>query len=708
MSSSILISPFKTGLDTDLEPWIAPPDSFSTFDNFHIRHNAVEKRNGYRQFAQLQGTASSIAINGVTTANPAEVTTASPHGYSTGNKVFIAGVDPDSNSELNNKIFTITVTGASTFTIGSAYTDTYSTGGTVALQQVSTDRVMGIYRFIKTDNSKETLAFNTMRANRFNTVSEAFEVMDSAAIMSGSDTDYIWAENWQSTGNSITTPNVNRLYFTNGKIYNGSTVDGIRYYDGTSNSTTLFTPSLGGTRTLYGCKMMFAIKQRLLCLYIHEDDSGTAKTYPQRARWCAAQNPDNWNDTVAGGGGYVDAPTGEHIISARALQDVIIVFLTNSVWTIRPVPDPALPFRWDKINDFRACDSRMGTVQYDRYIAALGVRGITGTDGVSTQRIDERIQDFTEDLINVDEFQKVFCLRDYNNRRWWTLYPYLESTENNRALIYDDDSKSYSQYTIAMNCLGYGNFARDYGLDDFTAANDLDLSIEDFTNETLQSYYWQDNQETLLGGSIGGFVYIMDTEGNDDGTDIECQLFTNAWNPYQQENKECRMPYIDIFVDTDKQTQLLIEFFKDTDTSPYKIVFSDLLPPLGFITEIANISKANPAQVTASSHGLATGDQVYIYGVKGMTAIEDGFTITYVDDNNFTLDGVDSSAFSVYKSGGQVVKRQYFRTKVWKRIIAGGVGFQHRMKITSEGDSEPLRIHAFKPHFKPIGKRTIN
>lgn len=702
MAQLVLIAPFRTGLDTDLQPWQAPPDSFRELNNFHVKHGYIEKRAGYRKFGYMVHNPVAT-ITGVSQANPAVVTAANT--FNNGDQVLITNVQ--GMEELNGNVYTVANATGANFElsgIDSTSFTAYTLGGRAAT--FDGDRIMGIARYIDPDGSKSTLAFDTKRAAVYDGTNDRFNPLDAADIMSGGVYDYIWSENWQHSNST------NRLYFTNGKAYDGVSVDGIRYYDPavSTTATTLFNPSLGGTRTLYGCKLIFAIKQRLVVLNTYEFDSGPATTtnYPQRARWCQAQGPSNWDDTVAGGGGFVDAPTGEQIISARALQDVIIVFFTNSVWTLRPVPDPALPFRWDRINDFRACDGKMATVGYDRYVVALGVRGITATDGVETRRIDDRIQDFVVDEVNTDEFGKVFPLRNYDNKRWWTLYANNEDTENSKALIFDDDSRAFSEYEIGMNCLGYGNFAEDYGLDDFIAANDLDVALNQMDDETLQSFFWQENQEAFLGGDINGIVYVLQTEGSDDGTDISCELYTNAWNPYQQEGKEAQLNYLDIYVDVEKNTQITVEFFKDTDVEPYAVRQSDILPPLDFVANVSNITQANPAQVTANNHGLNTGDTIYIYGVQGMTSIGDGYTITVVDGNNFTLDGIDSTAFSAYTTGGQVVRKQYYRTKSWKRILAGGIGFEHRVRITSSGSNAPLQIEGFKPYFRPRGGRSIN
>lgn len=67
---------------------------------------------------------------------------------------------------------------------------------------------------------------------------------------------------------------------------------------------------------------------------------------------------------------------------------------------------------------------------------------------------------------------------------------------------------------------------------------------------------------------------------------------------------------------------------------------------------ITAITKANPGQVTAPDHGMATNDEVHFHNVGGMTEVNgNGYTITKVDDDNVTI-GVDTSAFTTYTSGG--------------------------------------------------------
>ena len=77
----------------------------------------------------------------------------------------------------------------------------------------------------------------------------------------------------------------------------------------------------------------------------------------------------------------------------------------------------------------------------------------------------------------------------------------------------------------------------------------------------------------------------------------------------------------------------------------------------GILTEatktITAITKANPAVVTATSHGYSNGDRVFVSGVVGMTEVNNReFTVANKTTNTFELSGINSSSFTPYTSGG--------------------------------------------------------
>lgn len=68
---------------------------------------------------------------------------------------------------------------------------------------------------------------------------------------------------------------------------------------------------------------------------------------------------------------------------------------------------------------------------------------------------------------------------------------------------------------------------------------------------------------------------------------------------------------------------------------------------------ITGITQANPAVVTVAGHGRSTDDVVYLSGIGGMTALNGAaYAITVTDTDHFKLDGIDSTGFAAYTSGG--------------------------------------------------------
>lgn len=82
----------------------------------------------------------------------------------------------------------------------------------------------------------------------------------------------------------------------------------------------------------------------------------------------------------------------------------------------------------------------------------------------------------------------------------------------------------------------------------------------------------------------------------------------------------------------------------------------DFIWGCGESIEITSIIIGAVTTVIAPRHGLQTGQVVTVSGIKGTKELNGGtYTIIAVDANSFTLDGVDSTAYGLYLSGGYVV-----------------------------------------------------
>ena len=79
---------------------------------------------------------------------------------------------------------------------------------------------------------------------------------------------------------------------------------------------------------------------------------------------------------------------------------------------------------------------------------------------------------------------------------------------------------------------------------------------------------------------------------------------------------------------------------------------------------ITGATQTNPVNMTIVGHGMTTGQYLQVTGVVGMTQLNDKiYTVTVVDADHVTLDGVDGTAFTAYTSGGSGTYGTFYAAK---------------------------------------------
>lgn len=85
---------------------------------------------------------------------------------------------------------------------------------------------------------------------------------------------------------------------------------------------------------------------------------------------------------------------------------------------------------------------------------------------------------------------------------------------------------------------------------------------------------------------------------------------------------------------------------------------------VGGAKAITGVAKANPVRLTVAAHGLTTGTVAQVEGLVGPTTLNAKlYTITAVDVNTISLDGVDGTALPDYISGGTVYFGTFYLAK---------------------------------------------
>lgn len=119
----------------------------------------------------------------------------------------------------------------------------------------------------------------------------------------------------------------------------------------------------------------------------------------------------------------------------------------------------------------------------------------------------------------------------------------------------------------------------------------------------------------------------------------------------------------------------------------------------GTAKTITGITRANPAVVTSNGHGFSNGDRVYISGVSNMTQVNGKvYTVANKTNNTFQLQGVSSSNWNSFQSGGTPRATKCQATDCEVVVTSNGHGFAENawVYITGVGGMTDLNNQAWK------------
>jgi uncharacterized phiE125 gp8 family phage protein len=168
--------------------------------------------------------------------------------------------------------------------------------------------------------------------------------------------------------------------------------------------------------------------------------------------------------------------------------------------------------------------------------------------------------------------------------------------------------------------------------------------------------------------------------------------------PYGQLQSVTSVEYRDD--DGDWQTMDSAEYVVDTVREPGRVVLADgetwptdtLYPGMsvritfvcGYGTQarvsITGATNAAPIVVTSADHGLLTGDRIRVEDVEGTTAANGTWTVTGVDDNDFSLQGSTGNA-AYTESTGDFIKIEVPEAIRAALMLMVGNAYAHRETI---------------------------
>lgn len=638
------ITGMQTGLVQQREDFLLPDDAYPVLRNAYVWREQLKRKLGTKKMGRLRRvfTATSIGNSG-----------ASPWSFN----LFTLASITETNAQVEVGSVTISIGGTDFVDDGYGNllndatnygTVNYDTGAIVITTTIASGTAstatfnyfpglpcMGIrLRERNNINQEDTIFFDTTYAYQYNGTS--FQELDSTTptTWTGSNSNFFWSTNFW-----VNASNAKLFWVTNNNINVGAgTSDPIHYYDGTT--WTAFTPNLDTTGTpqvLQQALLLLPFRGRMLAFNTYEGTSiASSVHYAQRIRWAAIGTPiaaNSWYDDTPGKGGFLDIPTSQSITAVGFVRDNLVIYCERSTWQLRFTGNQISPFIIEKINSELGAESSFSAVQFDTSLVGVGDKGIVECDSFSSKRIDIKIPNFVFDFNNTNNgVKRVQGVRDFINRLvYWTVPTESEGQKDviypNQRLVYNYENDSWAIFDDNFTAMGTY-----YPTTRLTWGTHITWADAHFKWYQPNSY----NPE-IVAGDHQGFISYPDALSKNQESLYITDITGNATTATTITSPSHNL-----------QTGQVISISNIPASTPFANSLNN--PKLGLIT---GATQANPCEITSASHGLSTGDEVQIYDVGGMTELNGFvFTITVTGTNTFTLDGIDSTSYTAYTSGG--------------------------------------------------------
>lgn len=638
------ITNFKSGIDVSLDPILSPPDAFVNLNNGFVYRGVLQSRTGFRHFAD--GTSSTFrrvsrVANEITDEQPTDNTTSLP-AVGNGNTTYVLDL---ANTQIERSIVTITTTTPAksvTFTFNSegGITVTGDDGvGTNSIDwqlgqltvtfdaAITADpilvtynyhpdlAIMGIHEYMQTSGVRELIVLDEDFPYVYDATNNDFDRIDfgdATTSFTGSTDNFFTFQNWRLNSRGAVPAVADPLALSDILFFTNN-VDVPFFYDGTdikevtsANLPEYREPPEG---SLDKALHVLAFGERLCWL---RPTLGGIE-FPQAILWGPINDTGGLAlDYQGSGSGMLSAVTDSVITGFKFLRDSLIVWFETDVYALELTDDNFRPFKWTKLEDERGVEPTHGTVGYLGDVQSPGRLGILATNGRRVEKVDNKIPFFTRDRIDGDLITHVFGEEmEEDSQFWWTYPPQdgVDITTSTKVLVKNFEENNYATYDIRVSVL----------------------------NKTIlgQGVVW-DNLQHVFGNP--------DPDDGDVG-EFEGPVADVTWDKWGNLGQNYRT----IFGDHHGFIFVVGDSFSDG-----AFVIS---PNLSDDNANAVVSSGTTTVVQTEYHNFNVDDIVEFRNLNGMVEMN-GLTamVTAVNSQSEFVVNIDSSDFTAYTSGGEVIK----------------------------------------------------
>ena len=506
----------------------------------------------------------------------------------------------------------------------------------------------------------------------------------------------------------------------------GSTVDGIRWYDGFGASLgwVNFAPPLdnlqsSATTYLMGCRMILPFGNRLLAIGTFEATSAQAATptyYGNRIRYCEvtatpfyslpvpstlpsnppAVEPNAWASNIQGFGGSVDLDTTERIISSAITQGNLIQGMESHQRRLSLTGIETDPFTSTVINPDFGTAGTQSIIPMDKGVLTAGEYGFITASSYDAKRFDEKIIDQIFQInANSNGFERICAQRDFFHEVVY--FTFVENDQDATAL--------FPARTVVYN-YREGSFA--LWIETFTTYGIYKIS----TGQTWQDYKipwenWNEKWEDLggsqyeepyvAGGTPQGYVHIKWTGNSTNDPSMFIQAITVGANDIAtitspNHNLQQGM-FVGLWNIGDELPEFIGQIDSVTDANTIVVAFkqdpSVIVPGIWQMSVVdqpniytkqfpAAWSDSKKTRIGAQKYFMDTTDlgefTVNIYGSQSTLSLDDPTNNPSVISSNTVRTRPDDSL--------GINDGQQYQTQIWHRLASSAIGDTIQLQFT--------------------------
>lgn len=217
---------------------------------------------------------------------------------------------------------------------------------------------------------------------------------------------------------------------------------------------------------------------------------------------------------------------------------------------------------------------------------------------------------------------------------------------------------------------------------------DTDLLDLKLWNATSQSYEPTDGTTFSFTPATGTGTYM----GGGELTLLpNINILTKDFNPFANKGLQFKSSFVDFQTDSTSNSAVSVNVLLNNAPSVVGNIEtwnSDFPTAINDVGEVTNATQANPCVISSENHGLVDGRIITFGEVNGMTNLNGNlYTVTFVDEDSFSLNSTDSSGFGAYTFGGR-----WWAVDQWKFYIPGQKYAWHRFYANLYGQYLAFQI----------------